>query len=206
MPVISSKQHVISLARTNDQDIPLLRKQLLSNETDGRDYAFKIAKSDTQGFCVLSYDGVNVCRVDFKVLSDIPLLTGSIQIDSVFTDASYRGVGLAPLAYEQLVREFDVVSDTTQTEDGARHWQVKMSTMANVTVYLVDNFPASPAYITDENGTLLTYTYGKHDMELRIWGLDVPDHRQKIEGINHKVEDPNDDVVLVAKYSPLAQK
>lgn len=201
MPVITSKQHVTSLTNANDSEIPPLSQKLITNEIDGRDYTFKIAVSDTQGYCVVNFDDTTICRVDFKVISEIPLLQGAVQIDSVFTDAKYRGIGLAPQAYLQLVKNFDVVSDTSQTEDGAKHWQVKMSTLENVNVHIIVNFPHNPAYITDNNGNLTIYKYGMDEKEELIWGLDVPDIRQKIEGINHRVDITNEDVVLVANYS-----
>lgn len=200
MPVITSKQHAVSLETDFNAEFTNLVQTTLVNELDGREYSISIGKSDVKGFCSLSLENTPVCRVDYKIISDIPLLNNSIQINSVYTHESYRGIGLAPLAYRQLVQEFDVISDTTQTEGGARHWQVKVSTIENVIVNIVTNFPNSPTYLLDKQGQLITYTYGMTDIEPLIWGLDVPDPRQKIDGINHKVDDTNETVVLVARF------
>ncbi|WP_421204282.1 hypothetical protein [Aeromonas enteropelogenes] len=141
-----------------------------------------------------------VGNVKFRILLDDNFgeLKGGAQIESVYIDANYRGMGIAIAAYEQILAQFNIISDTHQTIDGAVFWKFKLVTQAHIDVRVFQDFPHSPVAMTDEGGEDEIYTIDKSHLEPLIWGAEG-DVDPDVDSITYGYNIGQDKVVLVAK-------
>ncbi len=202
MPVITSKNHAVKFdyslyQQPPDYEVPFTHSAL------GEDCLFSLYLG--QHVATITLKATNGCmviselRYDPLSLQCTPLLD-CVQVKSIYTDAAYRGFEFAPLMYRFLLDKFSVVSDTIQTESGAKHWQVKMGSMDDLSIYIVENFPLKPSLMLDTMGYSIRYSFNSSSIDKSlVWGIENPDPRVILEGLEHSVTYTRDDVVLVAK-------
>lgn len=141
-----------------------------------------------------------VGNVKFRILLDDNFgeLKGGAQIESVYIDADYRGMGIAITAYEQILTQFNIISDTHQTLDGAVFWKFKLVTQDHIDVRVFQDFPRSPIAMADEGGEDEIYTIDKSHLEPLIWGAEG-DANPDVDPITYGYNMGQDKIVLVAK-------
>ncbi|NRA82123.1 MAG: hypothetical protein HRU18_28350 [Pseudoalteromonas sp.] len=137
-------------------------------------------------------------NVDFEFWeNDGGVLDDGVAIYSAVVSQDYRGLGLALEAYKLICSRFKLISDDSQTHDGAAFWKYKLSLDDDIEVSIVLNPDGDPAYYFKPDGKTMYYSGDNELFEPYIWGKEyyTDEHPEfiKTDNIESRV-----DVRLVA--------
>jgi hypothetical protein len=140
-------------------------------------------------------------NVEFKKLDEPGHdFVNGVQIKSAYFCSDYQGLGLGVKAYELIARNYILVSDVIQTQDGSAFWKFKLAAHEQLEIQIFQMQPNQQLNrIPDNNGEPVVYHYTKKELEPMIWGLESPSDAVH-PSINASTQSKCEDIVLVAFY------
>jgi len=204
MPEITLKNHQIILPKGDLRDdgyIFLGEKELMLPKGLAVKYEnFSSVESD-QGRLSITSNDQSIGLLEYTIV-DIPVHDAKVaQISSVYVKPKFQFLGVGPSAYEYLISQVPVVSDTLQTEAGAILWAVTLASNPNIKLNIIDSFGSQGETLrVDHKQKIVEYTYeGQQVHSSSVWGLGHVDPRFDIEvPFEVSFENTNRDVVLIA--------
>jgi hypothetical protein len=130
-------------------------------------------------------------------------LENGVQISSAYFSTDYRGFSLGTRTYEMIARKYLLISDNTQTHDGAAFWKYGIGDNDKLEVQIVinpTNNQTKPYKMIDSDGNPTIYHYSKEELEPMIWGLELPSDDSKHPSINASKTNSREDIVLIVLH------
>jgi hypothetical protein len=197
--------NVIELA---EYEVDIIKQQVFEHNIgpDELLVRFTIVEDDSKGTVSVELIDDNqlpkaIGNVDFKKL-DKPgrdFING-VQITSAYFCSDYRGLGLGVKAYELIAKNYTLVSDFIQTQDGSAFWKFKLAAHEQLEIQIFQmQHSQQPSRVLDNYGIPIVYHYTKKELEPMIWGLESPSDAPH-PSINASTQSKCADIVLVAFY------
>ena len=209
MPKILSRSHAAKLLSTSDYTSKGYTLKKSNNdylESIDMTITYDLLVKNESGCLTLTSDNNCIANITFKIPEKFHLLDKCIQIDSAFIQEEFRRLSIGPSAYLNLLDQYNIISDTEQTEAGVHLWRSKLARDTTIDLYVVKDFNTStPVFIKDKKGNPVLYKYDRTGCNLldpKTWGYEEPDPRMISNvispEINASMKDTREDVVLVA--------
>ena len=91
-----------------------------------------------------------------------------VQVDSVYVDSEYSGIGIASYVYLMLADQgYVILSDSSQFEDGKQLWK-KIARESNFDDYQIRILDVDEGYLKDKDGKIISYDSSNVD-DAKIW-------------------------------------